>query len=146
MKRILFILFVCTLTAQAWAQKSPVFITNEGAINGYDPVAYFTDNKPVKGNDQFTYTWNGATWHFATAQNRDTFKASPEKYAPQYGGYCAYGTADGHKATTQPDAWTISNGKLYLNHSQSVLTHWRSNQQQYIQKADTNWPAIKDKP
>jgi len=146
MKRTLTILFFCTLVMQGWAQKSPVFITDDGAINGYDPVAYFTEGKPVKGKEEFTYNWNGAMWHFASAQNRDKFKASPEKYAPQYGGYCAYGTADGHKATTEPDAWTVSNGKLYLNHSKSVQTRWQSNQKQYIEKADANWPAIKDKP
>ena len=146
MKRTLTILFFCTLVMQGWAQKSPVFITDDGAINGYDPVAYFTEGKPVKGKEEFTYNWNGAMWHFASAQNRDKFKASPEKYAPQYGGYCAYGTADGHKATTEPDAWTVSNGKLYLNHSKSVQTRWQSNQKQYIEKAYANWPAIKDKP
>ncbi len=146
MKRTLFILFFCALVTQAWAQKSPVFITDDGAINGYDAVAYFTEGKPVKGKPEFTYTWNSADWRFATAQNRDAFIASPEKYAPQYGGYCAYGTADGHKATTQPNAWTIANGKLYLNYSPSVQTRWRSNQEQYIKKADANWPGLKDKP
>lgn len=101
---------------------------------------------PLREKPEFTYTWNSADWRFATAQNRDAFIASPEKYAPQYGGYCAYGTADGHKATTQPNAWTIANGKLYLNYSPSVQTRWRSNQEQYIKKADANWPGLKDKP
>jgi YHS domain-containing protein len=146
MKPILFIILIGMLTVRAEAQKSQVFVTDEGAIRGYDPVAYFTEGKPSKGKQEFTYVWNGASWHFTSAQNREVFKASPEKYAPQYGGYCAYGTADGHKAITEPDAWTVSNGKLYLNHNRNVQTRWRSNQEQYIRKADANWPTIKDKP
>ena len=82
----------------------PVFAPDGVAIRGYDPVAYFSDGKPVPGSDAYTADWNGARWKFASAAHRDLFKADPVKYAPQYGGYCAYGTAKGHLAPTQPAA------------------------------------------
>ena len=127
------------------AQLSPTFQTTDGAIRGYDPVAYFVQGKPVKGNKAFTYEWNGADWKFANSQNLAAFKKSPEEYAPQYGGYCAYGTADGHKAPIDPEAWTIVNGKLYLNYDKHVKALWTKDQQGLINKADRNWPIIRDK-
>jgi YHS domain-containing protein len=84
------------------------------AIKGYDPVPFFKESKPVKGLNNLSYQWQNATWLFSNNENLEAFKASPEKYAPQYGGYCAYGTADGHKAPTQADTWTVVNGNLYL--------------------------------
>lgn len=133
----------------AFAQKSAgrhseVFVKEGKAINGYDPVAYFTEGKPVLGDPKISYAYQGADWHFASAQNRDTFKADPEKYAPQYGGYCAYGTAEGHKAPTEADAWTINDGKLYLNYNTKVRTMWDKDRVGNIKKADTNWPTIND--
>lgn len=136
---------IATSFTSSLAQKSAVFAPDGKAIRGYDPVAYFTDKKPVMGNPSLSYSYQGATWYFATAQNRDTFRANPDKYAPQYGGYCAYGTADGHKAPTEPDAWTIENGKLYLNYNTKVRTMWDKDRSGYIKKADANWPTIKDK-
>ena len=127
------------------AQSSAVFIAPEGAIHGYDPVAYFTEGKPVKGDKQFTYNWNNAAWYFSSQRTLDSFKVSPEKYAPQYGGYCAYGMADGHKAPTDPEAWTIDNGKLYFNYNKNVQVLWKKNQAAFIETANKNWPAIKDK-
>ncbi len=124
------------------AQPSEVFNTEQGAIRGYDPVAYFTVGKPVKGDPQFTYAWKGADWHFASGENLAAFKAEPEKYAPQYGGYCAYGTADGHKAPTEPDTWTIVNDKLYLNYNKKVKETWSKDKAGYIKKADANWPEV----
>ena len=97
------------------AQKSATFVQSGKAIRGYDPVAYFTEGKPVQGNEKLVYEWNNANWYFSSQQNLDLFKANPEKYAPQYGGYCAYGLSNGYKAPTDADAWTIDNGKLYLN-------------------------------
>lgn len=96
----------------------------------------------MKGTTTLTYTWKEADWHFANAQNLDAFKADPEKYAPQYGGYCAYGTAEGHKAPTEPDAFTIVKDKLYLNYNNKVKETWRKDQPGYIKKADANWPAV----
>ncbi|MEI7586335.1 YHS domain-containing (seleno)protein [Runella sp.] len=84
------------------AQKSEIFVKDSIAVKGYDVVAYFTQSAPVKGNSEFVHTWKGGKWYFANRENQEAFKASPEKYAPQYGGYCAYGTADGHKAPTDP--------------------------------------------
>jgi hypothetical protein len=135
------------ISMQCFAQKSPVFNTDGTAINGYDVVAFFTDSKPVKGNEQFTYKWQDVNWKFASKDHLDTFKAMPEKYAPQYGGYCAYGTADGdgHKAPTDIDTWTIAGDKLYFNYNKNVKNMWMKDQIQLIEKADMNWPGIKDK-
>ena len=109
----------------------------------YDVVAYFTQSAPVKGNSEFVYVWKGGKWYFANRENQEAFKASPEKYAPQYGGYCAYGTAGGYKAPTDPDAWTVSDGKLYLNYNKKVMENWRKDQANFIDKANKNWPTVK---
>lgn len=127
------------------AQKSEIFVQDSVAVKGYDVVAYFTQSAPVKGNPAFVQVWKGSKWYFANRENQETFKASPEKYAPQYGGYCAYGTARGYKAPTEPDAWTISNGKLYLNYNTKVMETWRKDQANYIDKSDKNWPTVKNK-
>lgn len=115
------------------------------ALKGYDPVAYFIENKPVKGRTEFTAQHEGATYRFASAANRDAFAASPGKYAPQYGGYCAFGMASGYKAPIEPDAWTVVDGKLYLNYNQSVRRQWSSDIPGYLRKADANWPSIRSK-
>jgi YHS domain-containing protein len=128
-----------------FAQKSAVFEQSGKAIRGYDPVAYFTEAKPVMGKDELVYNWNNTNWYFSSQQNLDSFKTNPEKYAPQYGGYCAYGLSDGHKAPTSPDAWTIENGKLYLNYNTKVREYWSKNRDERIEKANKNWPDIKDK-
>ncbi len=127
------------------AQKSPVFIVDGKAIRGYDPVAYFTEGKPVKGNEKLALTWNNAAWNFSSQKNLDLFKANPEKYAPQYGGYCAYGLSKGYKAKTVPEAWTIDKGRLYLNYSLSVRDDWDKNRKERIEKGNNYWPKIKDK-
>jgi len=146
MKRLSFLtVFVLLVTAVSFAQKSEVFIKGDAAINGYDAVAYFTQNKPVKGITQYNFSWKGASWLFSTKQNLEAFKAHPEKYAPQYGGYCAYGLSRGYKAPTEADAWSIVNGKLYLNYNKEVRDIWNKDQAGYIQKADGNWPGVKNK-
>lgn len=127
-----------------FAQKSPVFISDGKALRGYDAVAFFMEGKPVKGSPEFSITWMEAVWLFATRENLDRFKAAPEKYAPQYGGYCAFGTAEGHKAPTQIDTWTIVDGKLYLNYNKEVKKLWLKDQPELISKADKNWPLIKN--
>src|SRR4051812_4840254 len=93
------------------------YSTGEGAIQGYDPVAYFLDQKAVKGTPELSVNWQGTIWHFATAANRDTFRANLEKYAPQFGGYCAFGVAHGYAPQTDPTAFTVVDGKLYLNYN-----------------------------
>jgi YHS domain-containing protein len=111
-------------------------------IKGYDPVAYFTESKPMKGSSDFTYEWNGAEWRFASATNRDLFKKEPVKYAPQFGGYCAWAVSRGYTAGIDPDAWKIVNGRLYLNYSAKVQTQWAENIPDNISKAEENWPKI----
>ena len=144
-KVIVSVSLVFLISLAASAQKSEVFNTSDGAIHGYDPVAYFKEKKPVKGDKKYSLSWKSANWYFASQQNLDAFKANPGMYAPQYGGYCAYGLANGHKATTEPDAWLISDGKLYLNYNKDVQVKWKKNQAEYIETADKLWPGIKDK-
>ncbi len=145
MKKIIILtsLIVALVSICSFAQKNEVFSTDGGAIKGYDPVAFFTDSKAIKGAKEITYEWSGAKWHFATKKNKDLFVANPEKYAPQYGGYCAYGTADGHKAPTETNTWTIVNNKLYFNYNQNVKVEWSKDQAGLIKKADEQWPKIK---
>jgi YHS domain-containing protein len=138
---LIILLFLC-VCCQGNAQKPEIFASSKGAINGYDAVAYFTESKPVEGKKEFTYSWKGADWHFSTEQNLKTFQSNPEKFAPQYGGYCAYGMSRGYKATTEPDAWTIVNDKLYLNYNTEVRSLWNQKQAEYIKIADTNWPKV----
>ncbi len=129
-------------TAPARAEKPAIFAVDGVAIRGYDPVAYFTLGRPTKGSPTYAHAWKGATWHFATAEHRDLFKAAPEKYAPQYGGYCAYGVSYGAAPPIDPEAWRIVEGKLYLNYSKSVQATWEKDIPGYIRKADANWPAV----
>lgn len=134
-----------TLAASVPAQaaEDPVYQSFLGtAINGYDTVAYFTEGKPVEGSSDHEFEWNGAKWHFASAENLEKFKADPEKYAPQYGGYCAYAVSYGKTAKTEPDAWKIVDGKLYLNYDKSIQSRWEQDIPGYIAKADDNWPKV----
>lgn len=144
MKRFLLSCLVLVITTLTYGQSSQIFVTDEGAIKGYDAVAFFKEQKPVKGLKEFSHEWSGAVWYFASAENREAFKAEPDRYAPQYGGYCAYGTAGGHKAPTETDTWTIVNDKLYFNYNKKVQTAWKKDQKALIEKADKNWPQIKD--
>ncbi|SOE14326.1 hypothetical protein SAMN05877838_0986 [Hoeflea halophila] len=109
------------------------------AIQGYDPVAYFIDNKAVPGSPDITLTHDGATYRFASDEHRAAFEANPGQYVPQYGGYCAYGAAQGYKASVEPDQFTIADGKLYLNYNASVRARWNEDQANYINKADAYW-------
>ena len=136
---------VMIASTQVKAQKEEVFITNSQAIRGYDPVAYFKVGKPVKGNESYHYQWKNTTWLFATKEDLELFSRNPEQYSPQYGGYCAYGLSEGHKAPTDPNAWTIVEGKLYLNYSPKVKEMWMKNQKERIQVADKTWSEIKNK-
>lgn len=115
------------------------------AVSGYDPVAYFTQGKPVEGNGDHEYEWNGATWRFSSAENLGSFKAEPESYAPQYGGYCAWAVSQGYTAPSDPQAWRVVDGKLYLNYSEDVQKKWVRDIPGFIAKADTNWPKVLEK-
>ena len=107
-------------------------------------VAYFEESAAREGSKDFTHEWNGATWRFASAANRDAFAKEPERYAPQYGGYCAYAVAKGATADIDPQAWKIVDGKLYLNLSRSIQERWEQDIPGYIAKADANWPGLVD--
>lgn len=112
------------------------------AIRGYDPVAYFTQNKPVKGSQEFMLKHKGAKWLFSSQANLEKFKASPNRYTPQYGGYCAYAVSNGSTASIKPENFTIYNDKLYLNYSKSVYKKWLKNKDDYITEANVEWPKI----
>ncbi len=121
----------------------PVFSSWRGlAIRGYDPVAYFSDGRPVEGSGEHSFEWKGATWRFASAENRKRFAADPEHYAPQYGGYCAYAVAHGTTAATDPEAWRIVDDKLYLNLDRDIQALWVEDISGFIRKADENWPML----
>ena len=109
------------------------------AIKGYDTVAYFQVGKALKGNESFTFQWHNLTWYFLTADNRDLFKVNPEKYAPQYDGYCAWAMTEARKAITDPEVWMIVNRKLYLNCSKAAYEKWSLDIPGNIEKADKNW-------
>lgn len=109
------------------------------AIKGYDTVAYFTAGKALKGTENFTFSWHGMTWFFQSRENRDLFAASPEKYAPQYDGWCAWAMTEARKAVTDPEVWKIVDGKLYLNCSPSAYEKWSRDIPGHIKKADEIW-------
>ena len=117
------------------------------ALNGYDPVAYFDEGKATAGSDQFVHEWNGAKWQFASAADRDAFASQPEKYAPQYGGYCAWAVSHGYTAKGDPEAWKIVDGKLYVNYNKDVKARWEQDVPGFISKGNENWPRfLKEKP
>jgi YHS domain-containing protein len=114
-------------------------------IHGYDPVAYFTQGRPVPGNPDISAEYKGGKYIFSTAANRDAFNADPEKYAPQYGGYCAYGVAITKKFDIDPASWRIVDGKLYFNLNPVILKKWSEDTKGYILKSEENWPKIRSK-
>jgi len=122
---------------------NPVNANGDGvAIKGYDPVAYFTQSQPVKGDARFAQSWMGATWWFSSAENQDAFAKSPEQYAPQFGGYCSWAVSRNYTATIDPAAWRIIDGKLYLNYSKDVQKMWEKYVSKRIEDANKNWPSL----
>jgi len=132
----LFALLLLTGYGGIAAGKEPA---GDVAIKGYDSVAYFQNGKALKGNESFTFQWHNLTWHFQNKENRDLFAASPEKYAPQYDGYCAWAMTESRKAITDPEVWKIVDGKLYLNCSMAAYEKWSKDIPGNIKKADKNW-------
>ena len=128
----------------AWAKDDPVYtgLFSKLAVGGHDPVAYFSEGKPVMGDARFEFEHMGAKWLFATAANRDAFKAAPGRYAPQYGGYCAWAIGQGKTASGDPQFWKIVDNKLYLNFSADVQKTWEKDIPGHIQRANANWPAV----
>lgn len=121
------------------SEKTKINKTDEIAIHGYDTVAYFTESKPVEGKPEHTFEWKGAKWQFASAENLNRFKNDPEKYSPEYGGFCAYAIAAGDAVDIDPEAWNIVDGKLYLNYDKSIQEKWVADQANYIKKGDEMW-------
>ena len=112
------------------------------ALSGYDPVAYFTVGKPTKGDSDFEFEYKGATWQFASDANRQAFIKAPDKYAPAYGGYCAWAVAQGKDAPGDPLYWKLVDGKLYLNYSADIQKKWNANMSAFIKTADQTWPKL----
>jgi hypothetical protein len=132
------------LAGRASARKPAVFteILPGVAVGGHDPVAYFTESKAVLGSADITFEHEGAVWRFASTANREAFQADPAKFAPQYGGYCAFAVANGYTAKGDPQAWTLANDKLYLNYNKSVQRGWEQDIPGNVRKGDANWPKV----
>ncbi len=141
------LLMVCSgLVAAA----DPEFYSHKrlGAIKGVDVVAYFSlqpGEAAVKGTREFTYVWKDTEWRFSSAENRDTFIANPNRYAPQFGGYCAFATAHNFTTSIWPDSWIIIEDKLYLNHNRTSAKKFRKSPDYYIDRANKNWPTVLEK-
>lgn len=147
---LLIVLLVPSLGAtSALAQRAEIFQSkradypaNDLAIGGYDAVAYHTQKAAVAGNGQFRIRWKDAEWQFSTQANRDLFAKEPEKYAPQYGGHCAFAVAGGSTAAGDPNVWDVINGRLYINLSTGTQSIWRRDTAGMIQRGDQNWPRV----
>jgi len=142
-------LAACAATPGHVYQERPVDeINNEHglALRGYDPVAYFNEHKPVVGDATINSTWKGATYRFASAENRDAFLADPERYAPRFGGYCAYAVSRGTTANGDPHQWAIVNDRLFLNNNPLAMTLWNEDRRGNIHAGAENWPLIAKQP
>jgi YHS domain-containing protein len=139
-----FVFFIGQVSVSAFAKEPPIYtgFFSKTAVSGFDTVAYFTEGKPVKGDSAMTTNYQGAEWRFSSAANREKFLADPQKYAPQYGGYCAWAVSQGNTASADPLRWTIVKDKLYLNYDEEVQKKWELNIPDFIQKADQNWPKV----
>lgn len=137
-----FYLFIILLLSQSLSAAETLYQQDGIAINGYDPVSYQAKQRASKGDASHSYRWNNALWLFASAENRSLFAADPEKYAPQYGGFCAYAASKNALAPTGPEAWTVKEGKLYLNYSKSIRTTWQKDIVGNIELADGYWPGL----
>jgi len=146
MKKI-FLLLLLFVTLPAFGQnKTLLNLDKQGvAIQGYDPVAFFTQNKPVKGRPEFESKYNGARYLFATAEDKATFDANPAKYEPQFGGFCAYAASQNHTAPVKIEAFQIVNGRLLMQYDLDVQKTFNKDTQGNLQKADRNWPGIVQK-
>jgi YHS domain-containing protein len=109
------------------------------AINGYDPVSYFTENQPLLGNEAYKYEWKGADWYFSSGANKNLFIGNPEKYTPEYGGYCTFAVSKGFTANTNPNSFEIVSDKLYLFADEEVKKDWKTNLEENLSKCEANW-------
>jgi YHS domain-containing protein len=138
------LLFAALLPATAHADQAPVHtgLLSNVAVGGYDPVAYFTDGRPVRGVAQFRVTHQGYEYRFASADHLATFRANPSRYVPQYGGYCAWAVANGYTAAGNPQNWRIVDGRLYLNYNDEIQTRWERDIPGFIRAGNANWPSV----
>lgn len=130
--------------APAFAEKPPVYtalLSNVG-VSGYDLVAYFTDGRPVRGTAQFKTTHQGIEYRFASAEHLAAFRASPARYLPQYGGYCAWAVSQNYTASANPNNWRIVEGRLYINYNDEIQTRWEGDIPGHIRSANANWPGV----
>jgi YHS domain-containing protein len=145
-KLIVLALLIWGLPALPQTMKTLQNLDKKGvAIQGYDPVAFFTQNKPVMGSAQFQSSYKGATYYFASAEDKSAFDAAPAKFEPQFGGYCAYGVSQGHLAPVKIEAFQIVNGKLLMQYDLDVKGTFNKDQAGNLQKADQNWPSLVEK-
>lgn len=146
MKKLLVVLMLFSALSTIATAKDLLNLNGNGvAIQGYDPVAFFTDNRPVKGNSQFQSDYRGAKYYFASAEHKEAFDKEPAKYEPQFGGYCAYGASQGHPAPIKIEAWQIVNGRLLMQYDLGVKDKFNKDQEGNLHKADQNWPGIVEK-
>jgi len=141
MKNLFLLLFMGTITFQSFAQNQ--CLKNGVAIQGYDPVAYFVSNKAIAGKSEINSEYKKAVYYFSSEENKTIFLKNPEKYIPQYGGYCAYGVSENHTSPTDPQAFTIVEDKLYLNYNLKVKELWLKDREDRIKKANSNWEKLK---
>jgi YHS domain-containing protein len=130
-----------TTAAHAASSEINVSFFGNQAVDGYDVISYWQNGEPMEGKKQFSTEYKGATWLFSSAENKATFIADPGKFAPKYGGYCAYAASQGYVADADPLAWEIYQGNLYLNYNKSIREQWRQDREGHIASADTNWPG-----
>ncbi|MEE9455243.1 MAG: YHS domain-containing (seleno)protein [Paracoccaceae bacterium] len=142
-RRKALVVMTCALATPTFAASPPIFVNaNRIAINDYDPVAYFTQSRPVAGVSQHSVEWMGAIWHFSNAQNQSRFASTPDAFAPQFGGYCAYAASKGAIAPTIPEAWTVYKGQLFLNANLKARELWLRDIPGNIALANGFWPGI----
>jgi YHS domain-containing protein len=140
---ILIALFAAIVTALPATAADLVNTTdNNVAIRGYDPVAYFTEGRPIEGRARYEYVWHDATWRFSSAEHRDLFADEPQRYAPRYGGFCAGAMARGRKAPIDPEAWVIINDRLYLNYAKGSVDDFARDADAQIANADAHWERL----
>ncbi len=128
-----------SISPLAWNSHDPVFSEKGLAIKGYDPVAFHTDSKAVQGDETYSFDWNGATWRFANSNNLELFQRNPDKYAPQFGGYCAFAVSQGFTAEVDPEFWLMNEGKLYIFSNEDVLNDWKKDQGNLEKSAAQQW-------
>ena len=141
-RRLLIVAIIIAVAPAAAAQTPINAPTDNVAIQGYDPVAYFQEGAARQGSANFRYTWNDVAWHFVSQENVERFRSDPERYAPQFGGYCAWAASQGYVAGIDPNAWTVHDGRLYLNFSSGVRRRFMRGIEDNIRAAERNWPAL----